>query len=174
MEFEKKKGSSLVALNYYCLASRTFWYIKILSNSDPLFVLKKTPNKTNTQAAEMELEHSSVPESFSSALLLYSKTMLDTSWSSQWIVYHNMTAQYGLIFFLAYSVRGLGQKGAGVTLDKHSSLTDVEITYSIEQSVPWTGLIRQRRDWGSRDVANTGGWNPVRGMLKNGEEIWMK
>lgn len=41
-------------------------------------------------------------------------------------------------------------------------------------SVPWTGLILQGWDCGSRDVANTGGWNPVRGMLKNGEEIWMK
>lgn len=38
-----------------------------------------------------------------------------------------MTAQHALIFFLAYSVRGLGHKRAGVTSDMHSRLTAVEI-----------------------------------------------
>lgn len=38
-----------------------------------------------------------------------------------------MIAQYALIFFLAYSVRGLEHKRAGVTSDKHSRLTAVEI-----------------------------------------------
>lgn len=107
--------------------------MKTPSNSDLLFIFKKKGKQTPKQL-RWSYNHSCVPdstskeESFSSALLLYSKTMLDIFWSSQRIVYHNMTAQYALIFFLAYSVRDLGQKGAGVTSEKHSRLTAVEIT----------------------------------------------
>lgn len=100
-----------------------------------LYILKKKNKKENRHPSSWDgtitihLSQTPLPRRSRSAVLsCFTQKQCWMFWSSQWIVYYNMTAQYALIFFLAYSVRGLGHKWAGVTPDKHSRLTAVEIT----------------------------------------------